>query len=136
MIPAKGFTLIEVLVSMLILGLTAASLLQLLMFGGKQYDELARGWKQRETVSALRLACREAVLTGNAAALTPAFAENILRRAGNRLRMSGFSLRACAPRAWFVQARLFDDVNLNGREDRGETVPLTTWCFCERGDPS
>lgn len=132
----KGFTLIEVLVSMLIMGLTATSLLQLLTFGGRQYDELARGWKQREGVSALRRVCRQAVTSGNAAALTPAFVGSFLGRLGNRLRLSGFFLRASAPRAWFVQVRLFEDANLNGREDSGEAIPLTTWCFCERGDPS
>lgn len=132
----KGFTLVEVLVSMLIMGMTATGLLQLLDYGGRQYNEIARGWKQRECLSALRRACRQAVAAGNTASLSPAFGESVLESIDGRLRLGGLTVRPCAPRAWFVQLRLFDDANRNGREDGGEALPLTTWCFCERGDPS
>ncbi len=132
----RGFTLVEVLVSMLIMGMTATGLLQLLDYGGRQYNEIARGWKQREGISALRRACRQVVATGNAATLSPTFGERVLERIDARLRLAGLSVRPSAPRAWFVQARLFDDANRNGREDSGEALPLTTWCFCERRDPS
>ncbi|HOT27410.1 MAG TPA: prepilin-type N-terminal cleavage/methylation domain-containing protein [Candidatus Ozemobacteraceae bacterium] len=132
----RGFTLVEVLVSMLIMGLTTTGLLQLLDYGGRQYTEIARGWKQREGLSALRRACRQAVAAGNASALSPSFGESVLGSIDTRLRLAGLTVRPCAPRAWFVQVRLFDDANRNGREDDGEAQPLTTWCFCERGDPS
>ncbi len=132
----KGFTLVEVLVSMLIMGMTATGLLQLLDYGGRQYNEIARGWKQRESLSSLRRACRQAVATGNTVALTSAFGENILSSIDTRLRLASLTVRPCLPRAWFVQVRLFDDANRNGREDGGEALPLTTWCFCDRRDPS
>ena len=132
----RGFTLVEVLVSMLIMGMTATGLLQLLDYGGRQYNEIARGWKQREGLSALRRACRQAVAAGNATALSPSFGENVLGSIDARLRLAGLTVRPSAPRAWFVQVRLYDDTNRNGREDSGEALPLTTWCFRERRDPS
>jgi len=133
---ARGFTLLEVLVTLLVMGFTTTGLLQLLVYGGRQYDGLARGWKQREALSSLRRTCREAVMSGRGSALTPEFADAFLKRIGNRLRLSVLTVRACSPRAWFVQVKLFEDANLNGHEDRGEAIPLTTWCFCERGEPS
>ncbi|HNW34596.1 MAG TPA: prepilin-type N-terminal cleavage/methylation domain-containing protein [Candidatus Ozemobacteraceae bacterium] len=136
MSSAKGFTLLEVLITLLVMGLTTTSLLQLLVYGGRQYDGLARGWKQREALSSLRRSCRGVVMSGRTSALTPEFADAVLKRIGNRLRLSGLTVRASSPRAWFVQVKLFEDGNLNGREDSGEALPLTTWCFCERGEPS
>lgn len=132
----RGFTLIEVLVSMLIMGMTATGLFHLLDYGGRQYDAIARGWKQREGLSTLRRACRQAVTAGNAASLSPAFGTSVLERIDTRLRLSDLTVRPCAPRAWFVRVRLFDDANRNCREDGGEALPLTTWCFCDRRDPS
>ncbi|HEY9069279.1 MAG TPA: prepilin-type N-terminal cleavage/methylation domain-containing protein [Candidatus Ozemobacteraceae bacterium] len=132
----RGFTLLEVLVTLLIMGLATTGILQLLTYGTREYEELTRGWRQREGISTLRRACRQAVMGGNIAGLTPAFAEALLTRTGSGLRSAGLIVRPQASGTWFIQPRLYDDRNGNGREDAGEPLPLTVWCFRDRGAAS
>ncbi len=123
-----GFSLLEITVALLILGLSVTGLLNLLQFGQLRYGAIDAGWRQRQLLTALQRRFRAAATTGAIASLTLPD----LTAAAGRLRVATWSWSPCPPDAVFVQARLFDDRNRNGRADPVEALPAQIWVFRTR----
>ncbi|MBI3038546.1 prepilin-type N-terminal cleavage/methylation domain-containing protein [bacterium] len=133
--PTKtsGFTLIEVIVAILIMGLTVQASLDLLHFGLAKYDSLVLGWRTRSSVAYVRKAVR------NAISIAPLDAKNFEKTWVSRIKspdpkviLENLSVKSVPGRTYFVQATFFEDRNGNMNHDRGEDLTSPLWVFRSR----
>ena len=139
----SGFTLVEVLISLLVMGLAISGLLDLLHWGQVRYESLARSPGLRMAISDLRRAVRNAVTTGklpleirDGRLVDNGSASNSLASmqlsgdtAPAMLRIASISLRPYGTQSVFVKLDLFEDRNHDNHAQPGEKLQSPVWCF-------
>ncbi len=123
-----GFSLLEVTIAVFILGLSVTGLLNLIRLGHLRYAALDAGWRERQVVATLHRQFRRAVASGGLASLT--LPVNLTDQ--GLVRVATWTWAPYPPEAVFVQARLFEDRNRNGRPEATEMLPPQVWVFCAR----
>ncbi|PKL50446.1 MAG: hypothetical protein CVV42_02830 [Candidatus Riflebacteria bacterium HGW-Riflebacteria-2] len=129
MINRQGFSLLEITVVMLIMGLTITALLQMFDWSQMRYTDISRGWQRRAGLTEIRLWLRERVMHSE---LDRINIENLVDavRLPAGLRIAGIKLREHNNDTWFITLDFFDDRNRNKKPDPGESE---TRLFCFRG---
>ena len=127
-----GFTLVEILICVLLMGLSVGGLLDLLTWGTKRFDLLAREPQRRAGIADLRRCLRSLAAQGQIATgtLSPSHWPGLRLPAGS-LRIAQLAGRVQDDLV-FVRADLFDDVNGDGRAQAGERIRTPMWCFRTR----
>jgi len=126
-----GFSLIEITIATLIMGLSVSGLLTLLNYGQLRYGAIDSGWRQRQELTRIHRFFRDAISRGeNAGSIV---VPHTVGRSGG-VRLATWSTSLFPPDALFVQARFFDDRNKNGREETSERMPPQVWVFRVRNE--
>jgi prepilin-type N-terminal cleavage/methylation domain-containing protein len=125
----KGFSLLEITVVMLIMGLTITALLNMFDWSQMRYSEISRGWQRRAGLTEVRLWLRERVINSECDLIN---AENLANavRLPQGMRIARVKLREHNASTWFITLDYFDDRNRNQKPDPGESE---TRLFCFRG---
>jgi len=129
MTERKGFSLLEITVVMLIMGLTITALLQMFDWSQMRYSEISRGWQQRAGLAEVRLWLRERVINSECDLINTENLANAVRLPQG-MRIAGVRLREHNDHTWFITLDYFDDRNRNQKPDPGESE---TRLFCFRG---
>ncbi|MBF0498532.1 MAG: prepilin-type N-terminal cleavage/methylation domain-containing protein [Candidatus Riflebacteria bacterium] len=138
-----GFTLIEVSISLLIMGLAISGLLDLLHWGQLRYTTIERDSRTRMAVAEIRRSVRKAIITGHLPLEVrdgklvdtdslSADHQSTQTRPGElaeTLRIASIAVRPYDTQSVFVKLDLFDDLNHDGRIQSVERLPSTVWCF-------
>ncbi len=124
----KGFSLLEVTVSIFIMGLTVTALLNLLNWSNIKYNVSANSWKERTCLTEARLWLRNQILAKDESNIS-------LKQMSQSIKCpSGFGYNELKVTkhdndTYFVKISIFEDKNRNGIADSDET---TTRLFCFR----
>jgi len=129
MIRHQGFSLLEITVAMLIMGLTITALLQIFDWSQIRYNEISRGWQRRAGLAEIRIWLREHVIHSEYGLINT---ENLTKavRLPVNFHIAGVKLREHNNNTWFITVDYFDDRNHNKKPDPGESA---TRLFCFRG---
>ena len=129
MILRKGFSLLEITVVMLIMGLTITALLQMFDWSQMRYTEISRGWQRRAGLTEARLWLRDKVIHSDFDKIS---AENLANavRLPVGMRIAGLKIREHNDNTWFITLEYYEDRNRNQRVDPSESE---TRLFCFRG---
>lgn len=127
----RGFTLVEILISLLVMGLAISGLLDLLHWGQMRYQAIAEQPRIRSAIGAIRRTIRSQVMAGLPVALKDGLPTDLHQPVGT-LRIASLSVQAYDGATMFVHADLFDDRNRDGTIQSGETLPGVLWCFRTR----
>ncbi len=132
----KGFTLMEVVVAILVMGLVSTGLLNLLHWGRMRYHAIDDGWRERDVLKALHRTLRSEISAGRLDAIRQ-IPQQFERQFPTTLPLhcTGIDVRPYASDTVFVRPNLYVDRNRNGREDPQETLPAQVWCFRIRNQP-
>lgn len=124
-----GFSLLEITIVMLIMGLTITALLQMFDWSQMRYRDISRGWQCRAGLTEIRLWLRNRVLHSECDQIT---VNNLIEavRLPTGMHIAGLKLRPHNDGTWFITLDFFDDRNRNGNADPGEAE---TRLFCFRG---
>ena len=125
----RGFSLLEITVVMLIMGLTITALLQMFDWSQMRYADISRGWQKRAGLTEIRLWLRDRIMHAEADKITIANLEKAVRLPAG-LRIASLRLRPHNDNTWFITVDYFDDRNRNNKPDPGESA---TRLFCFRG---
>ncbi len=125
----NGFSLLEITVVMLIMGLTITALLQMFDWSQMRYTEISRGWQLRAGLCEVRLWLRDRVIHSASEEINLANLVKAVRLPTN-FYISAIKLRQHSDNTWFITVDFFDDRNRNRTADSGETE---TRLFCFRG---
>ena len=129
MIKRSGFSLLEITVVMLIMGLTITALLQMFDWSQMRYGEISRGWQRRAGLAEVRLWLRERIIHSEYEQISAGNLARAVKLPVN-FYIAGVKLRAHSDNTWFITVDYFDDRNHNKSPDSGET---DTRLFCFRG---
>jgi len=123
-----GFSLLEVMIAILVMGMSVTGLLNLLQWGQVRYRTLSESWNVRSTYAQLRRHVRNEIFQGNLTKLSqPLLAMHLSHQLN--FHIADFSVQRYSQEAFFVRVRLFLDRNGNNREDEQEKLPPEFWCF-------
>ena len=124
----KGFSLLEVTVSIFIMGLTVTALMNILNWSNLKYNASANSWKERTCLTEARVWIRNQILTKDETNITlKLLSQSIKCPSGfgyNELKVTKHDNDT-----YFVKIGIFEDRNKNGIADSDET---TTRLFCFR----
>lgn len=127
---ARGFSLLEITIAVLVLGLTVTALLQMFEWSHIRYREFTSDWKFNAALSESRIWIRDKVMSSAIDELTPlnlAAAVNLpLHFYVAELRVTNYN-----ENTYFVRIGLFEDRNRNGMPDADETE-YRLLCFRRR----
>ncbi|MBU1108788.1 MAG: type II secretion system GspH family protein [Candidatus Riflebacteria bacterium] len=129
MIRRRGFSLIEITVVMLIMGLTITALLQMFDWSQVRYGEISRGWQKRAALAEIRLWLRDRIIHSEYEQINVTNLAKAVRLPSN-FRIAKVKLRAHSDNTWFITLDYFDDRNRNKKPDARES---DTRLFCFRG---
>ena len=122
----------EVLVSMLILGLSVSGLFAFLRLGQMNYTAISEDWRHQLILSDLRRSLRRLISNGTIFAPSSQNLVEALLPASSPIRLEKVRLNPYHPDSVFVSADFFADTNRNGRRDLSETTLHRLWCFRQR----
>ena len=128
-----GFSLAEILISLLILGLSLSGLLAFLRWGQMSYIQLTEGWQSRQFLNQVRLHVRRIVATRDLDFSSGAYhllPERLPR--GGVLKVQELSIKPGNRETCFATGIFYADLNRNGRQDRREQAIRQTWVFRRR----
>ncbi len=125
----KGFSLLEITVVMLIMGLTITALLQLFDWSQMRYSDISRGWQRRAGLTEVRLWLRERVIHSEYELINVKNLTSAVKLPAS-LRIANIKLREHSDNTWFITLDYFEDRNRNQKADPGESE---TRLFCFRG---
>lgn len=127
-----GFTLVEAVVAMLVLGLTSGGLLALLHWGWARFDGVLEAREAQTWLGEFHDRARTATLHG----ATPAAATLLAAVAGlpGRVHAAALAIKREGDLCW-LRPRLFADRNRNRRLDPGEGLYSPVFCFRTRSRP-
>ena len=124
----KGFSLLEVTISIFIMGLTITALLNVLNWSNIKYNLSANSWKERTCLTEARIWLRNQIIKNEENNLSlKSLIQNIKCPAGfgyNDLKITKHD-----DNTYFIKISIFEDKNHNGKADSNET---TTRLFCFR----
>ena len=126
----KGFSLLEVTVSILIMGVTIAALLNILDWSNKKYFAINSAWKTRACFTDARVWLRDQILSKKDNSLSlKNMNESIKRPEG--FYFSELVVRKHDDETFFVKLGVFEDRNHNKKPDSDETTKRL-FCFRRR----
>lgn len=128
---SRGFSLLEISIAMLVMGLSVSGLLTLMQYGQLRYGALDSGWRYRQEIDRLHRFFRSAVARGDP--LETLVAPPRPEPTGG-VRLASWTWAAQPPDSVFVQARLYEDRNRNGREEVAERISPQVWVFRVRSE--
>lgn len=127
---SRGFSLLEITIAVLVLGLTVTALLQMFEWSHIRYREFTSGWKFNAALSESRIWIRDRIMTSAVNEISPsnlAAAVNLpLHFHVAELRVTNYN-----ENTFFVRIGLFEDRNRNGKADDHETE-FRLLCFRRR----
>jgi prepilin-type N-terminal cleavage/methylation domain-containing protein len=129
-----GFSLLEVLVVLMIMGLATQGLLQLLHWGHLRYRTLSDGWQERAILTSCRTTLRRELARPG-----PHPGDEEIRRILDiraPWAVAELSVKQYAQGAVFVRIVLYRDRNGNGRPDPAEQTSPLFVCFQRRSEPT
>ncbi len=126
----KGFTLLEVTVSIFVMGLTVTALLNLLNWSNIKYNSTANSWKERACLTEARLWLRNQIINNNETDLSLK-----LLKEGTKC-PDGFGYNELTitkqeKETYFIKIGIFEDKNRNGVADPNE-ISSRLFCFRKR----
>lgn len=132
----KGFTLMEVVVAILVMGLVSTGLLNLLHWGRLRYHAIDDGWRERDVLKVLHQTLRREISAGRIDSIRQ-IPQELERQFPTTLpwHCTGIDVRRYASDTVFVRPNLYIDRNRNGREDPQEALTAQVWCFRIRNQP-
>ena len=129
MTERKGFSLLEITVVMLIMGLTITALLQMFDWSQMRYNDISRGWQRRAGLTEVRLWLRDRVIHSDFANINTENLTSAVRLPAG-MHIAGLKLREHNDNTWFITIDYFEDRNRNQKPDPGES---DSRLFCFRG---
>lgn len=128
---SKGFTLLEVLIAILTMGLSVAGILNLFNWGMQKYAQLNGDRSYRVALTSIRREIRTMVSTANFDCLNKAeLAGRIAFQ--EKLGIAEFFAKQYSQESMFVHVRLFQDRNKNEKPDENELFPPVLLSFTVR----
>lgn len=130
-ITKSGFSLLEVTVVMLVMGLTITALLQLFQWGFIRYAVYTDGLKNREFLSDTRIWLRKKIASSVLSGLNK---NELIKEIPleNDVKISELKLRNYASDTVFVTLNIYNDKNENGKQENNEKLPQRLFCFRRR----
>lgn len=129
----KGFTLPEVLVSILIFGLTLGALLNFLRWGHTFYIQLVEGWQIRSYLNDFRLEVRKIITSEEFSLPSRQGSLSIEALPRNKFfKTLQVKIRKAEENTFFVSGNFFLDKNQNNEADPEEDKITRTWVFRRR----
>ena len=124
----KGFSLLEVIVSIFIMGLTVTALLNVLNWSNIKYNISANSWKERVCLTEARIWLRNKIMNNDETNLSlKLLSQNI--KCPNGFGYNELKITKHDNDTFFIKIGVFEDRNHNGIADSNET---TTRLFCFR----
>ena len=126
----KGFSLLEVTVSIFVMGLTVTALLNLLNWSNMKYKVSATSWKERTCLTEARIWVRNQILNNNENNIS-------LKNMNNDIKCPlGFKYNELKVTkhdddTYFIKISVFEDRNNNGIADSSEKTDRL-FCFRRR----
>lgn len=130
---SAGFSLPEILVSLLIMGFSLSGLLGFLRWGQMTYVHLTEAWQSRLFFNDMRrslrhiLTARDLDLVAGGLRLSPD-----LLPVSKVVKTIEVRVRPSSRETFFAVGRFFEDLNRNGRQDAHEPELSRTWVFRRR----
>lgn len=126
----KGFSLLEVTISMFIMGLTITALLNLLDWSNLKYKVYANSWKERNCLTEARIWIRNQILKNNNLDISiKSLKENVKCPYG--FGFCGLDITQKDKETYFIKVSIYEDKNRNGIAERDETT-ARLFCFRRR----
>lgn len=127
-----GFTLMEILISILVLGFSISGLLNFLKWGQTSYLVIAATCHKNLILNDLRDTLRAEIAKGTD--MTSSLPKSLVDRIpkGGRFRLARLESKPYGSGAVFVTAVFYEDRNRNGMADQGEERFNRLWCFRKR----
>lgn len=124
----KGFSLLEVTLAILTMGLTVVALLNLLQWSNLNYKNVSTSWKVNELEGEIRVWLREQILTQNNS--NPSL-EQLKKhiKCPKGFKYSELTVRQHDSNTSLVKLGIYEDKNNNNKADSDE---ITTRLFCFR----
>ena len=124
----KGFSLLEVTVSIFIMGLTVTALLNILNWSNIKYNASANSWKERTCLTEARIWLRNQILNKDESNINvKLLSQNV--KCPNGFGYYDLKITKHDDNTFFIKIGVFEDKNHNGTADSDET---TTRLFCFR----
>lgn len=124
-----GFTLIEVLVCILILGLSVTGLLNYLQWGQLHFRVATERWRESASLLGLQALLRKVVTQGvDPGTLPRSYYQSVLPH----LKIRDMKVAETAPETFFITITFFEDRNANDVFDATEPSFQRLWCYRRR----
>ncbi len=126
----KGFSLIEIVISLFVMGLTITALLNVLDWSNKKYNQSSTEWKERTCLTEARLWLRNQILNSNEVELS-------LKKLSDSVKCPyGFAYNELKitkqdGNTYFIKIGVYEDKNRNGTADANE-ITSRLYCFRRR----
>ncbi len=126
----KAFSLLEVTVSIFVMGLTVVALLNLLSWSNTKYSISATSWKERTCMTEARIWLRKQILQNG---ITNINLDNLKKNINCPLGFGYNELKITKQDndTFFVRIGVYEDKNHNGIADNNETK-ARLFCFRKR----
>lgn len=126
----KGFSLLEVTVAMIAMGMTVVALLNILQWSNSNYKSISMGWKERAMFTDVRTWLRDQILDKNNADITlEKLNESV--KCPDGYHYKELTVSKHDENTFFVKLGIFEDRNNNGKADSDE-VSNRLFCFRRR----
>lgn len=126
----KAFSLLEVTVSIFIMGLTVVALLNILTWSNIQYNISSTSWKERTCLTDARIWLRNQIVNNKEENLTlKSLIENVKCPLGFKYNELKYKKQGSS--TYFVKISVYEDKNNNGKADSNETLSRL-FCFRKR----
>ena len=126
----KGFSLIEIVISLFVMGLTITALLNLLNWSNKKYNASSSEWRERTCLTEARIWLRKQIFTNNNIELSlKALSDSVKCPSGfgyNELKVTKHD-----ENTFFIKIGVYEDKNRNGTADSNE-ITSRLYCFRRR----
>ena len=126
----KGFSLIEIVISLFVMGLTITALLNLLNWSNKKYNLASTEWRERACLTEARIWLRKQIFTNNNIELSlKTLSDSVKCPSGfgyNELKVTKHD-----ENTYFIKIGVYEDKNRNGTADKNE-ITSRLYCFRRR----
>lgn len=126
----KGFSLLEVTIAILTMGLTVAALLNVLQWSNLNYKSVSTNWKERALFTEVRLWLRKQILIQNNQSPTLTQLEKEVKCPDGYF-YKELTVTRDNSKAYFIKLGIYEDRNNNQKADSDE-VTNRLFCFMRR----
>lgn len=127
----RGFSLLEVSIVIFIMGIAITALLQMFELGHFRYNAISSGLKSRSAFAEIRIWLRDMVASARFDEIS---LENLHKQISlsSGFRCTDLKISNYDQDTFFIQLRLFEDRNNNGKPDKSENSEHKLFCFRRR----